>query len=379
MKKFTDHIGIVGAGIAGLTLGIVLKQNNINCVIFEKTSSINSYGAGISLSKNGINVLKYLDLESDLRNMSANPKIANFFSNSNFIKSIDIEHITTSRKSLHAVLLEKYLSLEGLIFYEHELCDIDIKSKKLSFKNNLEYQLLHIVSCDGIKSISRDKIYKDHSEPIYSGYSVWRTVIPYVQSEVNFYLGKDCHVVTYPINNNYINFVGAIKLKRNTRESWKEKGQLIDFENDIPKFIFDKYKGLKETKDLYKWGVYYRPINDIFYKDNITVIGDAAHPIVPFLGQGGCLALEDGYALGKLFANHKNSFNEAQIQYKNIRNKRVQNINKSSLMQAKFNHYQNPVLVFIRNLLMKYTNIISIRTRNIWEYDIRKEIKRLIF
>ena len=79
MKKFTDHIGIVGAGIAGLTLGIVLKQNNINCVIFEKTSSINSYGAGISLSKNGINVLKYLDLESDLRNMSANPKIAKFY------------------------------------------------------------------------------------------------------------------------------------------------------------------------------------------------------------------------------------------------------------------------------------------------------------
>ena len=143
--------------------------------------------------------------------------------------------------------------------------------------------------------------------------------------------------------------------------------------------LVDKYKGLKETKDLYKWGVYYRPINDIFYKDNITVIGDAAHPIVPFLGQGGCLALEDGYALGKLFAHHKNSFNEAQIQYKNIRNKRVQNINKSSLMQAKLNHFQNPVLVFIRNLLMKYTNIISIRTRNIWEYDIRKEIKKLLF
>ena len=97
----------------------------------------------------------------------------------------------------------------------------------------------------------------------------------------------------------------------------------------MPPRIIDKYKPIKESKNIYKWGVYIRPQIEFLFKKNITYLGDAAHPIVPFIGQGGCMALEDAYAFGYLLSKHNNDIEITQKNYQELRLKRIRSIHKS--------------------------------------------------
>jgi len=134
MKDYSNHIAIVGAGISGLALGIILQRNRIPCVIFEKSDKINEYGAGISISPNGLVVLKNLDVLNDLKLLSRKPESAIFFSNNNKINQISVDVLTTTRKSLYKVLLDKFYALNGEIHFSHEVVDIDKETKTLKFK-----------------------------------------------------------------------------------------------------------------------------------------------------------------------------------------------------------------------------------------------------
>ena len=99
MENFKNSVAIIGAGISGLALGVMLNKQNIKSVIFEKSSSVSEYGAGISISKNGQYVLNELELLDELRSISGNPQKAIFYSGSKKITSINSNVVTTSRKS----------------------------------------------------------------------------------------------------------------------------------------------------------------------------------------------------------------------------------------------------------------------------------------
>jgi salicylate hydroxylase len=372
---YKDHIAIIGAGISGLALGIVLKKHNIPCVIFEKFPSISEYGAGISISRNGQKVLEELGVLDQLKRISGNPKEANFIYNNKKITSLEVDHITTSRKTLHKVLLDMYLSINGEINFNSELTNIN--NNQLSFLNNNNFSVGHIAACDGIKSICRSSLLEDNSKTSYSGYSVWRSIINEKQDNVEFHLGPNFHVVTYPINNSKTSFVAALKTHKPSEESWRLKGSFNDLQNELPKYILDKYVSLKNNDELYKWGVYVREDINTLFINNVTLLGDAAHPIVPFMGQGGCLALEDGYIFGNLIAKSKNDIKRSQLLYKDLRLNRVKKIHRESLNQGRLNHLKNPVLIFLRNLFMKYTNIINNLTKSIWNYDSKKEVDKI--
>ena len=86
------------------------------------------------------------------------------------------------------------------------------------------------------------------------------------------------------------------------------------------------------------------------------------------MGQGGCLALEDAYVLGELLIKHNKNYSLAQKIYKNNRSKRIKYIQRRSLNQAKLNHIKNPLISSIRNVIMKYTPIMSFMTKKIWKY-----------
>ena len=111
MNNYSDHIAIIGGGIAGLALGIILKKNNINCVIFEKSKSISEYGAGISISPNGMKVLECMNLKSEFCKVSEQPKNTVFFSNNKKITDVLSEVRTTSRKNLYKILLKKCIKM----------------------------------------------------------------------------------------------------------------------------------------------------------------------------------------------------------------------------------------------------------------------------
>ena len=376
MNIYHNHIAIIGAGISGLALACILKKANIPVVVFEKSEQVSDYGAGISISPNGMGVLKELDIFNEVVSVSANPNQASFFSGNKKINTFDVDVVTTSRQVLYRSLYEKYKYMNGEILFDHELSDIDHINLKISFTNNKEYKIAHIAACDGIKSLCRQKN-EPKSEPIYSGYSVWRAVVEKNQKETKTFLGSNHHIVTYPISNSKISFVAAIKTNRKYRESWRTEGTYAQLKEDLYLSNIDSYSFINEDTSLFKWGVYIRPmIKNLKYK-NLTLLGDAAHPIVPFIGQGGCLALEDAYVFGNLLIKYDSDFCKAQNIYELIRKKRIKTVMNLSLRQGSLNHISNPVIVFFRNLVMKYLPSLAIRPIKIkvWDYDPELDIR----
>ena len=377
MNKYHNHIAIIGAGISGLALACILKKAHIPVVVFEKSKEVSDYGAGISLSPNGISVLKKLDILHDVISVSANPKKASFFSGNKKINTFDVDIVTTSRQVLYKSLYKKYNFLDGQILFDHQLVDLDIDKCELNFLGGKSYKVKHIAACDGIKSMCRKKL-DTQKEPIYSGYSVWRAIVEKKQKNTQTFLGPGHHIVTYPISDSKISFVAAIKTPKQYKESWKFSGTYDELKNDLIFSNKDFYSFIDKETPLFKWGVYIRPhIEKIKYK-NLTLLGDAAHPIVPFIGQGGCLALEDAYIFGNLIIKYGSDINKIQNAFEALRNKRIKTIANMSLRQGHLNHISNPVIVFLRNSVMKFFPSLAMRSvrEKIWNYDPEEEIRK---
>ena len=373
-----DSIGILGGGIAGLTLGCTLLQEGIPAIIFEQSSEVSSFGAGISLSENALRLLYRLNIYEDLFNRS--------FAPSKVLIQCPIEAISefsaptgmlaTRRQELINCLLERYLSLGGEIFYDHSLKTYNQVTREIAFKNDTKYTINHLAACDGIRSSIRDTFFTINQKPKYSGYSAWRGVGKSELQSVHFALGPNSHIVNYPLNNDGdVSFVGVLKESNEFDESWRAEGSYKDLLDDFSYYDPNIFPKINDSTKLYKWGIYIRPPLKSMITKNITLLGDAAHPMVPFLGQGGCMAIEDAYAFGILCKITNCDFTKVQNTYDSVRSKRTKKIQRMSMMQGKIYHMKNPLLVAARNAVMRYTNIPGNDLKRLHDYDVEDAIK----
>ena len=376
MQNYSDHIGIVGGGIGGLTLGCALLKEGIPAVIFEKSSKEASHGAALSLSQNALCLLDRLDIYNDLKDQSFVHSKASIFGPQKLISTFKTpELLTTHRQTLISLLYERYLSLGGEIFYDHAFKDFDPINCEVVFENNERYVFNHLAGCDGIRSSIRDTFFSPAQEPKYSGYSAWRGIGKSNLKSVHFALGSDSHIVRYPINHEGdVSFVAVKKEEYQFKESWKEEGSYKNLLDDFSYYDSSIFPELEDSKPLYKWGIYIRPPLKSMVFENITLLGDAAHPMVPFLGQGACMAIEDAYSLAILYKKNNRNILNTQQAYSYFRNKRTQRIQKISMRQGKIYHIKKPLFVAARNAVMKYTNFPGNNLKKIHGYNAYDDI-----
>ena len=345
MKDYSSYVGIVGGGIAGLTAGCALRLQGIKTVVFERSEKMSEYGAGISISPNGFGLLEKLGIKDSLMNESFSPSRVVMSHLNKEIISMKTEVITASRQSLIKVIHQRYLELGGEVFFNHECSSLDEGACEITFSNDETYKVMHVLACDGIKSTIRQKHFPSTGTPIYSGYSAWRGIGISNSKNIQFNLGPGSHIVSYPINaQGSTSFVGVVKTKELNEDSWKSKGSKKELLEDFQPYDKETSAMLDSTEEIYKWGIYTRPPVKTMHSKNLTLMGDAAHPMVPFLGQGGCMAIEDAYTFGVLAGRLKDTFGEVQIAYEKLRLERNNKIQSASVLQGQLNHIQNPII-----------------------------------
>ncbi len=377
MTDHRNHIGIIGGGIAGLTLGCALLKEGIPAIIFEKMPEETSHGAAISLSSNALRLLDRLDIYNDLKDQSFVHSAASIQGPQMGISSFQTpEVLTTHRQTLMLLLYSRYINLGGEIVHHHDLANFDEVKRIATFTNKNEYILKHLAACDGIRSSIRDTFFAANQDPKYSGYSAWRGIGKSDLQKIHFALGPDSHIVSYPINKEGdVSFVAVRKEDYQFKESWKEEGSISDLLDDFSIYDSKIFPELEDSMPLYKWGIYIRPPLKSMIAKNITLLGDAAHPMVPFLGQGACMAIEDAYSFAMACKEKIANLRDAQEAYDFVRSKRTKKIQRLSMMQGKIYHMKNPLLVSARNAVMKYTNIPGNDLKRIHDYDAHDEMQ----
>ncbi len=127
MIDYRNHIGIIGGGISGLTLGCALLKQGIPAIIFEKMPEETSHGAAISLSSNALRLLDRLDIYVDLKDQSFIHSAASIQGPQKEISSFQTpEVITTRRQTLMSLLYSRYINLGGEIFHHHDFASFDL-------------------------------------------------------------------------------------------------------------------------------------------------------------------------------------------------------------------------------------------------------------
>lgn len=380
-----SNVAVIGAGVSGLTAAYALKKIGIEVDVFERSESIKEFGAGITLSKNATILLEDIGLMDSLSSKGCHPmgSYIRDYKKAKVIKSkrFDKNFITLDRRDLVATLATRLEDIGVSIHFDSEIKSIDPTAGEISISNHEKKSYDLILICDGIKSSLRGS-YFDNQQPQFTNYVAWRGMttienLPKYEGsdKVNVYYGPGGHCVHYPTGrDNLINFIAIEHNKIWSEESWKIEGSKSEFLNCFEGWNEDLLSMFSSAQEVYKWGIFERPLPKTLYRDKCVLLGDAAHPMVPFLGQGGCLAIEDAYCLMSLLMEEKD-INVVLGQYDKLRNRRGSWIQKRSKFQGIFNHVSNPSLAMIRNFITKL--IMNNSVNRLHSYDLIKEISKL--
>ena len=353
MKK---KIAIIGGGIAGLTFAHCLSKEKYDINIFEKKKVFGEVGAAISVFPNALDVIDKIGLLDPILQTSG--KFENVFlktKNGQILSKSspksDYPVICIHRKDLHNVLLSGLKaelntdkSLSHLTYLENEQIEI-------TFNDGSKYIFDAVIGADGINSAVRKQIIND-KDPIYRGYNIWRGVVK-TKFDVGYAsetYGKGQRVGIVPIKDGVYGWWATCNedfLEKDEPEGTKEKLKRIfgNWHEPIPELI-------ENTEKIIKNSLCDRIPKKGWTKGNVTLIGDAAHPSTPNLGQGGCMAIEGAYLLASSINKHGLCPKAYEV-YEKYQFPRSKKIINESLKIGKIGQIKNPILILIRNTFFK--------------------------
>jgi 2-polyprenyl-6-methoxyphenol hydroxylase-like FAD-dependent oxidoreductase len=348
-------IAIIGGGIAGLTFARCISDD-YEIHIFEKKQEFGEVGAAISVFPNALCVMDEIGLLDNILNTSG--KFENVYLKTNkgniLSKSTpksDYPVICIHRANLHKILLTDINAHLHINSGVKKLINLDNGQVEILLKNGKSSVFDAVIGADGIHSIVRKHIIND-GDPIFRGYNIWRGVV-----KTNFDIGyasetygKGKRVGIVPIKDGVYGWWATYNegfLKDDEPEGTKQKLKRLfgNWHYPIPELI-------ENTENILKNSLSDRIPRKGWTKGNITLIGDAAHPTTPNLGQGGCMAIEGAYLLAKCINKYGLSSKAYEI-YEKYQFPRSKEIINESLKLGKMGQITNPILITLRNFFFK--------------------------
>jgi 2-polyprenyl-6-methoxyphenol hydroxylase-like FAD-dependent oxidoreductase len=368
-------VGIIGGGIGGVATAVALHRLGIRATVYERAPRLEEVGAGMMLWPNATRVLKELGLLEDVaaRSGSSTHFIVRARSGKVLMNialgTFDVPALCTRRSDLLSSLLSA-LPREH-VRLGRELTHLEqLKSKvRIHFADGSVEEHDAVVGADGMRSRVRAQLF-GISDPIYRGYTVWRGVAAYGGRAIRHGYNSE----TWGHGSRF----GILDIGQG-RFTWyatanvrpalpgERKGELLQrfggWHEPIPELI-------DSTELILENGAYDLPPLPRWTAGRVTLLGDAAHPCTPNLGQGGGMALEDALVFAKCVSRER-SVESALRRYESLRRSRTGHIQQRSLLMGHIGQWQNRAAVSGRRVVTSLlpAALFEHNLRNVYSYE----------
>lgn len=358
-------IAIIGAGIGGLAVAAALRQAGFAATVYEQADAFVRVGAGIQQSPNAMKVHRGLGIEERLRDVGFAPtsalnrdavtgKVTNDHPLGRAVEErYGAPYLTLHRGDLHAALAD--IVPAPAVLRGKKLVRIDARGPRvgLAFADGTEAEADLVIGADGVHSLVRDHV-AGPEQPRFSGRLAYRTTFPAARlrgvdigTSRTKWWGKDRHIVIYYVTARrdelYFTTSQPEKADWMTRESWSTKGDLAELRSAFLDFHSDVQAVLAAAPEVHKWGIYERDPLGTWSKGGVVLLGDACHPMTPYMASGAAMALEDAVVLARCLADEDfESIKTALRTYEAIRKPRTSAVQAGSSANTWMRRETNP-------------------------------------
>lgn len=299
---------VIGAGIGGLAAARALALRGADVTLLEQSGAISEVGAGLQISPNGFAVLRALGLGEALAERSVRAKAVSLrdYRRSEVLR-LDLEKqggdgfLFVHRADLIEVLADAAREAGVKIRLLQQVREVDAGERAcVRLMNGDERSADLIIGADGLHSKTRPALCPTR-EPFFTGQVAWRALVPnadHQPDEVRVYMGPHRHAVVYPLRDGSILNVVAVEERSDwVEESWSQQDDPAHLCESFAGFAPELRAVLDRVEAVNLWGLFRHEVAPVWHSDGVAILGDAAHPTLPFLAQGANLALEDAWVL----------------------------------------------------------------------------------
>jgi salicylate hydroxylase len=347
-----NRIAVIGGGIGGLTTALALLARGLDVEVFEQSARLGELGAGIQISPNGTRILHALGLEQALSAIAVMPvrkeirhwrtgRTWNWYDlGATTQQRYGFPHVLLHRGDLHAVLVDAVRRLKPDAIHLTSRCTNVVQNDQhaeVRFENGETMRAACVIGADGIHSKIRERLFGP-SRPEFTGCVAWRAVVPMRQLPAGVatmvstnWLGPRGHLLHYPIRGGELmNFLSMVERDDWQVESWTVQGTMAELANDFSGWHADVQAIIQNIDTPYKWALMVRGPMERWSQGRVTLLGDACHPTLPFLGQGGVMAIEDAYVVAACLKKYFENAATALARYEDIRRERTSAVVRKS-------------------------------------------------
>jgi salicylate hydroxylase len=390
---------IAGGGVGGLTAALALAKTGQPSLLLERAMAFREVGAGLQLSPNASRILRELGVLDALMTRAVVTDHIRLRRGSDGADLTKIPlgdaekrwgapYIAVHRADLLAALVEK-ARLEPLIEISNDSTLTgyiqDEKGVAATYRFDGEFRRASgaaLIGADGVRSMVRGRLIGgDADKPAYTGHTAWRAVLPsaslpepFRRNVANLWFGEKAHLVHYPLRGGaFVNVVALVE------DAWRGEGESADADiwDNVGdrKFLINRFKTwCKEAQDLIatadawmRWPLFDRPPVDSWSRGRVALLGDAAHPMLPYLAQGAAQAIEDSAALAASVAAIPGDPTAALLAYSASRADRARRIQEAARAQGEIYHLSG-FKAFARDVVLRVASPGRLRARQNWIY-----------